>query len=125
MKWFKWPYEIISMSRVMNQEITEDISNAVIRITTWIEHTTIGTLFMDVPQKNKISYVTHVWRHAKKSVYFAYLAICFWIHAFFPFLCSSVPFTVTPLTVEKKELPNKVESVLKPEKENLGNGTTV
>lgn len=105
----------------MNQEIIDDINNVASHILAWFEHTSFYTLFMDVPQKNKISYVTHVWRHVKQSIYLAYLSISLWIHAFFPFLCPS----------ERKELPKQdsidigSESVLKPEKESLDNGTAL
>lgn len=113
----------------MNQEIAEDMNHAMRRIVAWVEHTSIYTLFNDIPQKNKVSYLTHVWRHAKQSIYFGYLAICFWIHAFFPFLCPSMEPLHNIPSSEKKELPNQVntvdKSVLKPEKENLGNDTAL
>lgn len=109
-------HEMFSSDRVMNQEITEDIGVAVTRISSWLKHTPIYTLFTDIPQKKNMSYITHLWRHAKQSIYFGYLAICLWIHAFFPFLCSESSESLKP--------PG-TESVLKPVKESLDNGTAL
>lgn len=104
-----------SIHTVMNQEIAEDATKAINYVTSWMEQTSAYRLFTEVPQKKKISYLTHLWRHAKQSIYFGYLAICFWIHAFFPFL-------LDPIEANESDVD---QSVLKPEKESLGNGTTL
>ena len=111
----------------MNQEIANDIGNAVYRMTSWFERTSAHELFTQIPKQKKITYVTHVWRNMKQSVRMGYLAICLWLHAFFPFL---FPFladdqeTPVPPVSETPSMEPISDPVLKPEKDKDSNEST-